>query len=105
MSVIFYNESNYKTYWLQTTESPTIMASSLSNLAGNFAKKIHKVKCKYRHDNNKCETYGIKYKDWECCVEYTKVKDDLIEWKGLCCYKYYQKGLMIYKRTNFLINT
>lgn len=55
------------------------MASSLSNLAGNFAKKIHKVKCKYRHDNNKCETYGIKYKDWECCVEYTKVKDDLIE--------------------------
>ena len=55
------------------------MASSLSNLAGNFAEKIHKIKCKYRQDSNKCEIYGIKYNDCECCVEYTKVKDVLIE--------------------------
>ena len=55
------------------------MASSLSNLAGNFAEKIHKIKCKYRHDSNKCKTYGIKYKDCEYCVELTKVKVDLIE--------------------------
>ena len=28
-----------------------------------------------------------KYKDCECCLEYTKVEDDLIEYKCLCCYK------------------
>ena len=31
------------------------MASSLSNLADNLAKGIHKVKYKHEHDNIKCE--------------------------------------------------
>ena len=37
------------------------MASSLSNLVNNLAEEIHKIKCKYGHDNKKRETCGIKY--------------------------------------------
>ena len=54
------------------------MASSLSNLVNNLAEGIHKIKSKYEHDNKKCEKCGIKYKDRECCLEYTNVKVDLI---------------------------
>ena len=39
------------------------MASSLSNLVNNLAEGIHKIKGKYRHDHEKCETYEIKYKN------------------------------------------
>ena len=39
------------------------MAGSLSNLVNTLTEGIHKGKCKYGHDNQKCETYGIKYKD------------------------------------------
>ena len=39
----------------------------------------------------KCKTYRLKYKDCDCCLEYTKFKDDLIECKCLCCHKNYQK--------------
>ena len=38
------------------------MASSLSNLFNNLPEETHKIKCKYKHDDNKCETCGIKYK-------------------------------------------
>ena len=41
------------------------MASSLSNHVNILAEGIHKIKCKYGHDNKKCETCGIKYKDCE----------------------------------------
>ena len=39
------------------------MASALLNLVENLAEGIHKITCKYGHDNEKCETWGIKYKD------------------------------------------
>ena len=35
------------------------MASSLSNLVNNLSEEIHRIKCKYRHDNKKCEGFGI----------------------------------------------
>ena len=54
------------------------MASSLSNLFANLAEEIHKIRCKYEHDNKKFETCGIKYKDYKSFLEYTKV-DDMIE--------------------------
>ena len=57
------------------------MASSLSNLVDNLVQRIHKIKCKYRHDEKNCETYRIKYKDCECCLEYLTVTDDLIKYK------------------------
>ena len=54
------------------------MASSLSTLVDNLAARIHKIKCKYGHDNKKCQECGIKYKHFECFLEYTNIRDDLI---------------------------
>ena len=59
------------------------MASSLSNLVNNLAEGIHKTKCKYKNDDKKCEKCGIKYKNFECFLEYTNFKDNLIKCKCL----------------------
>ena len=67
------------------------MESSLSNLVNNLSEGIHKIKCKNRRDDKKCETYGIKYKICDCFLEYANFKDDLIEYKCLCCNKIYQQ--------------
>ena len=56
-------------YELQFIDSATFMASLLSNLVGNLAEGVHKIKCKHGHDNKKCETCGIKYKDCERHLE------------------------------------
>ena len=55
------------------------MASLLSNLVNNIADGIHIIKCKQGHDNKKCETQGIKYKNCKCFLEYTNFKDNLIK--------------------------
>ena len=65
-------------YRLQFIDSVRFMASLLSNLVNNLAEGIQKIKCKYRHDNEKSEMSGIKYKNCEGYFEYTNVKDDLI---------------------------
>ena len=67
------------------------MASSLSNLVNNPCERIHRIKCKCRLDDKKCETCGFKYKYCVCFLEYTDFKDDLIEHKCLCCNKSYQQ--------------
>ena len=82
---------------LQFIDSARFMASSLSSFVNNLAEVIHKIKCKYEHDNKKCDTCGIKYKNCDCFLEYTNFKDDLIEYieyKCLCCKKNYKKSLM-----------
>ena len=61
------------------------MAGSLSNLLDNLAEGIHKIKCKYEPANKKCKICGVKYKDCECCVEYTNAKGISIIHKYLCC--------------------
>ena len=33
----------------------------------------------------KYQTCGIKYKDCECCLDYTNFKDDLLLYKSLSC--------------------
>ena len=66
------------------------MASSLSNLVNNLSEGNQRIKCKYGHDDKKCETCGIKYKYCNYVLEYTNFKDDLIEYKCLCCNKNYQ---------------
>ena len=68
------------------------MASSLSDLVNNSAEGIHKVKCKYEHNDKKYETCRIKYKYCDCFLEYTDFKDNLRECKCLCCNKYYQQN-------------
>ena len=54
-------------------------------------KEFCKIKCKYGHDNKKCETCEIKYQNCECFLEYTNFKDNLIKCKCLCCNKNYQR--------------
>ena len=69
------------------------MGSSLSNLPNNRSEGIHRIKYKYRHDDKKCEPGRIKYKYCDCFLEYTNFKDDLKEYKCLCCNKNYQQKL------------
>ena len=69
------------------------MASSLSNLVNNLSEGIHRIKCKFGHDDKKYETCGIKYEYCNCVLEYTNFKDDLIEYKCLNCNKSYQQRL------------
>ena len=70
-------------YTLQFTYSARFITSPLSNLVNNLAEGIHKIKCKYGRDDKKCETCGIKYKDCEHCLEYSNLRDDLVEYKYL----------------------
>ena len=63
------------------------MANSLLSLANNLANNP----AKYKHDDKKCETYGIKYKNCDCFLEYINFKDDLIECRCLGCKKNFQK--------------
>ena len=80
-------EKSSISYKLQFIDNARFLASSLSSLVDNPAEGIHKISCKYGHDDRKCETCGIKYKDCEYCLEYTNVEDDLIEYKCLYCNK------------------
>ena len=41
----------------------------LSNLANNLFEGIHKIKCKFRHDDKKCDASEIKDKYYDCCLE------------------------------------
>ena len=67
------------------------MNSSLLNLVDNLAKRIHKVKWKYGHNNEQCEACRIKYKYCECFLEYQNFKDNLLKYNCLCCNKNNQK--------------
>ena len=77
-------------YILQFFDSARFMPSSLSNLVNNSTEGIHRIKCKFGHDDKKCETCGIRYKYCNCFLEYTNF-NDLIEYKCLCCNKHYQQ--------------
>ena len=76
---------------MQFIDSAGFMASSLSDLVNNLSKAIHKIKCKYGHDDKECEACGIQYEYCDCFFEQTNFKDDLIEYKCLCCNKSYQR--------------
>ena len=66
------------------------MTSSLSNLVNNFSEWIHRIQCKNGHNDKKCETCRIKYKYCKFFLECMNFKDNLIEYKCLCCNKIYQ---------------
>ena len=74
-----------KSYRLLYIDSVIFMASLLSNLVDILAEIIHKIKYKFGHDNKKCETCRINYKDCECCLEYINVKNNLMEYICVCC--------------------
>ena len=77
---------------LQFIDSTRFIVSSLSNLVNNVSEGIHKIKFKYEHDDKKSETCRIKYKYCDCFHKfYTHFKDNLIEYKCLCCNNNYQQ--------------
>ena len=43
-------------YILQFIDSARYIANSLSNLVNNLSDRIHKIKCKCKHNDEKCET-------------------------------------------------
>ena len=67
-------------YILQFIDSARFMASSLSNLVNNLCEGIHKIKCKFGHDDKKFETCGIKLKYCNYFLEYINFKDDFTEY-------------------------
>ena len=70
------------------------MASSLSNIISDLAEGI-------QMNDKKYETFGIKYIDYNCFLEYTNFEDNLIEYKCLCCNKNYQKKFDENLKKNF----
>ena len=70
------------------------MTSSSLNLVNNSSEGIHKIKCKYGHDDKKYKTFRIKYKYCDFFLEYTNFKDDLMEYKCLCCHKNCQQSFI-----------
>ena len=64
-------------YKIKFIDSSRFMASSLSSLADNVPKEIHKIKCKY------CDYF----------LEYESVKNNLIKCKCLSCHKDYSNKL------------
>ena len=48
-------------YILRFIDSRSFMASSLSSIFNNLSEEIRNIKCKYGHDDKKCESYGTKY--------------------------------------------
>ena len=43
-------------------DSARFMASSLSNFVINLSEELHRIKCKFGHNDKNCETCEIKYK-------------------------------------------
>ena len=62
-------------YKIKFIDSARFVASSLSNLFGNLAERIHKIKCK----------------NCDCFLEYESVKDNLI--KCLSCNKHHSNRI------------
>ena len=83
--------------------------SFFSNVVNNLSEEIHKTKCKHGHNDENCITCGIKYKSCDYFREYTNFRDNIIEYKCLCCTKNYpqkfdeklkERFLNIYKFSN-----
>ena len=77
----------YLTYYISLIVQD-LWQVNLSNFVNNLSEGIHRIKCKFGHNDEKDETYGIKCKYCNCFPEYT---NDLIEYKWLCHKKSYQR--------------
>ena len=52
----------YLTYYnLFIVEAHIFLTNSLSNFVKNLSEGIHRIKCKFGHDDKKCETSGTEY--------------------------------------------
>ena len=59
----------YISYVLRFIDSARFIESSLSNLVHNPSQGIHKIKCKYDHNDKKFENCEIKNKYCDCFFE------------------------------------
>ena len=50
---------SYRQCILYLFDRARFMASSLSNLVDNLSEGIHRIKCKFGHDDKKCDTCEI----------------------------------------------
>ena len=78
-------------YILQLFDSARFIVCSLPSFVNNLSEGIHIIKCKYEHDDKKCETFVNKHKYCDCFFEYKNFKGDLIEYISLCCNKICQQ--------------
>ena len=74
-------------YISQFVDSTRLMVSSLSNLVNNPSEEIHRFKCSFGHDDKTVKLVELKMR---ITTEYANFKNDLIEYKCLCCNKNYQ---------------
>ena len=77
-------------YILQFIDSARFMSISLSNFVNILPESVHRTKCKFTHDDKKCQVCGNKYNYCNCFFDYVIFKDDLVEYKCFCCNKNYQ---------------
>ena len=56
-------------YILQFVDRARIMLSSLSNFVNKLSEVTHIIKCKFGHDDKRCEAFGNKYKYCVCFLE------------------------------------
>ena len=68
-----------KSQKLYLTDYNLLIAQDLWQANHHLAEGIYRIKYKYQHNDKEYGTQGIKYKDCECCLEYTNVKDNLIQ--------------------------
>ena len=90
---------------LQLIDSPRFMTSSLSNLVNNLSEGIHRIKCKYGHDDKKRKACRIKHKYCNCFLEYKNFKNNLIESNVHVKTKIVNTNFMKSLKNNFLIHT
>ena len=67
-------EKMYLTYYNLLIAQGLWQASSLSNLVNNISEGIRKIKCKFGHDDKKCEACEITYEVCYCFLECTALK-------------------------------
>ena len=80
-------------YRLHFIDSGKFMVSSLSNLVNNISEGIHKIKCKYRHDDKNVKLSELNINIGTAFFfffEFTNFRNDVIEYKCLCCIKNYK---------------
>ena len=66
-------------YILQFTDSARFMAAHYQIMSIIFQKEFIELNVNSDTVIKKCETCSIKYKYCNCFLEYTNIKDDLIE--------------------------
>ena len=82
-------------YRLHFIDNGKFMVSSLSNLVNNISEGIHKIKCKYRHDDKNVKLAELNINIGTVFFfffffEFTNFRNDVIEHKCLCCIKNYK---------------